>query len=234
MQSSNFLGLGLVLAITAACKGGGDSKERLMVEGDAQENSEVTPLELDPECTLGDHDYVVRGVWPRTQGDESPNFLVRGEDIRDVDVLEYEVHACREIVVTGGSFWLYASNGFRGEEELGDPRDSSGMIIGELANQWVTRFYGFTLTVDGRNSYSREVEEYTLSDSSGGPQWHDLNYRMKAGEILNFTLSTSVRELYMPAYDKFALDYSPIVADVAGEPASGLELTDVQSIRLIH
>lgn len=170
-------------------------------EGEGADMSVPSPqgdVLLDPECVSGDYDYIVRALWPRTPKSPIVEVNLHGDDLIDIPVFGYQVHACTSFMLKGAGVWFTPADGF--DEEEGDPRDPTGIIIGEEDGWWVHRFYDFRLRVGGELvAEQSELIEFTVADSNGSTMWNELEYPMNPGDMLEFEFSMSVREDNPPA-----------------------------------
>ncbi|HLD20942.1 MAG TPA: hypothetical protein VJB64_02500 [Patescibacteria group bacterium] len=210
----------LGLALATACTTTQNPDEMVVLETVVHEDVGQEDSLLDPECASGDYDYVVRSIWPTTPDNAGVNLVLRSNSsLLDIVLVEYEVHACRIFNLTGGAFWFHSMDGFPGDEEEGDPRDASGVIVGETQyGAWIHRFHDFTLEVDGNVVGTLpEFLEMSVSDTAGSAAWLEMNYPMNPGDVHSFSFSASVRKDNAPTGQAhFSMEYAPTVA---GKPS---------------
>ncbi len=176
------------------------------------ESQEEQKVLLDPECS-DEIDYVVRSVYPRTPDSVGYGVVVKLSDmesVQDVELLEFEISACRYITFDHPSVWI-ESYGVSVDEENQNAADPEGVILPD----WSTRFYDFTITEDGEVVYYEEVpHEMTVADTNCSAQFHQGSPRaMVPGETVVFTFSASIRSEF-PTSSSFTV----------GEPRLGFSM----------
>ena len=169
---------------------------------------------LDPECVYEEFDYIVRAIWPTSPSSPVVEINLSSGDLSDVPLLDYDVHACKQVILYGGAFFFKDATPFEGDPHA-EPRDAEGIIIGETreGRGWLTRFHDFQLIVNGELvAQLDEMHEMTVSDIAGSPQFRDLEYVMEPGDMLKFGFTASIHPDNPPkSVQRFGLTYSPTV-----------------------
>ena len=214
------------------------------------ENRDPIPdgVDLDPGClSEEDYDYIVRPLWQKTTEDD-PIVLTFEPRFTDDDVmlLEYEVHACNAVRLSGGVFFFTLHSELAGEDIGEYPHiDPTGMIIGAGDGlNWLTRFYNFKLWENGEVvSEIEHMHEMTVSDSAGTPHLWDLDYPMEPGETLVFGFSASLRDENRPDRDVYFTLKGGASVKIGEAPspnphdrytAKGKRIEEPQMIRIVH
>lgn len=144
---------------------------------------------LDSECN-DEIDYVVRTVYPKSL--DSSGITIRlsdAQNIEDAEMFEFAVSACRNITLDG-LFVQFHTYGVFDEEENQDATDPEGFLLPD----WSERFYNFTLLEDGEVVKRVGIAtEMSVSDTGGSAHFRSLSRVLKAGEMVTYTFSASVR-----------------------------------------
>lgn len=163
------------------------------------EESPVPPQPvLDPECA-DEIDYVLRPVYPEARAHLGSIVidvdLDTPESYTDVRLLEFEIHACKGLEIEGLFFWFHLYDLYPQAENEGDPKDATGMIIGETPDgHWLTRFHDFTVWENGEVVYyTEDAHEMSISDEAASPQFRGPIRHLEPGDAIRFTFTVSVR-----------------------------------------